>query len=169
MRHKRIKLIAVLLLGLGFTVLQAQTMYVKQSAGTQTAYVLISKRKITFSGGNATIYKTDNSTGVYALSGLRYFNFTDLTTSIEKPLHVKEQLLNVYPNPVSNELHIDLIGTPKCEGTINILDMEGKTVLSQKINQAGLLVINLSYLPNGIYVCRYSNANELKTVKIIKQ
>ena len=34
MRHKRLKLSAVLLLGLGLTGLQAQTMYVKESSGS---------------------------------------------------------------------------------------------------------------------------------------
>ena len=75
------------MLRLGLTGLQAQTMYVKESSDTQTAYTLSSIRKITFSGGNATVQKTDNSTGGYALSGLRYLNFTDLSTSItEQPM-----------------------------------------------------------------------------------
>ena len=82
MRQKRLKLSAVLLLGLGLTGLQAQTMYVWESNSTQTDYALSNIRKMTFSGGNVTIQKTDNSTGVYGLSGLRYLNFTDLATSI---------------------------------------------------------------------------------------
>ena len=77
MRHKKLKLSAVLLLGLGLTSLQAQTMYVKESSGTQTAYTLSNVRKMTFSGGNATVQKTDNSTGVYAMSGLKYLSFED--------------------------------------------------------------------------------------------
>ncbi|MEY3451220.1 MAG: hypothetical protein RL711_1046 [Bacteroidota bacterium] len=49
MRQKRLKLSAVFLLGLGLTGLQAQTMYVKEKSGTQTAYTLSSLRKMTFS------------------------------------------------------------------------------------------------------------------------
>ena len=82
MRQKRLKLSAVFLLGLGLTGLQAQTMYVKEKSGTQTAYTLSSLRKMTFSGGNATVQKSDNSTGVYALSQLRCLNFQNLITSI---------------------------------------------------------------------------------------
>lgn len=40
MTHKKLKFSAVLLLGLGLTGLQAQTMYVKESSGTQTAYAV---------------------------------------------------------------------------------------------------------------------------------
>ena len=50
MRPKKVKLSAVLLLGLGLSSIQAQTMYVKKSNGTQTAYPLNSIRKMTFSG-----------------------------------------------------------------------------------------------------------------------
>lgn len=55
MRHKRLKLSAVLLLGLGLTGLQAQTMYVKESSGTQTAYTLSNIQKMSFSSGNLTV------------------------------------------------------------------------------------------------------------------
>src|SRR5690554_5092155 len=61
MRHKRLKLSAVLLLGLGLTGLQAQTMYVKESSGTQTAYALSNIQKMSFSSGNLTVTKTDNN------------------------------------------------------------------------------------------------------------
>ena len=169
MRQKRLKLSAVLLLGLGLTGLQAQTMYVRESNSTQTAYALSNIRKMTFSGGNLTIQKTDNSTGVYGLSGLRYLDFTDLATSIYAPLQVQEQMLNAYPNPVSNVLSIDLSGATQEASTLSILNFEGKTVLSQQVSQPGLLTIDISHLPQGIYLCQYRNATEQKTVKIIKQ
>ena len=95
MRNKRLKLSTLLMLGLGLTGLQAQTMYVREGNGAQTDYALSSIRTMTFSGGNVTIQKTDNSKGTYALSGLRYLNFTDLTTSItEPPMNLVPYLLN---------------------------------------------------------------------------
>ena len=168
MRHKRLKLSAVLLLGLGLTGLQAQTMYVKESSGTQTAYTLSSIRKMTFSGGNATVQKTDNSTGVYAMSGLRYLSFEDYTASIEEPIRVGNAHFSAYPNPVNDVLNIDLTGV-ESEGTISILTFEGKLLQEQKTYGANMVTLNLSQLQQGIYLCRYSNATEIKTVKIIKQ
>ena len=85
MKHQRLKLSAVLLLGLGLTGLQAQTLYVKESSGTQTAYTLSNIQKMSFSSGNLTVAKTDNSSGVYALSGLKHMNFTSTTTDIIAP------------------------------------------------------------------------------------
>lgn len=169
MRHKRLKLSGVLLLGLGLTGLQAQTMYVKENSGTQTAYTLSSIQKITFSGGNATIQKTDNSTDVYALSELRYLNFANPITRISEPTdQLTHSTLITYPNPVIDLLNIDLKGMTG-EGTISILTLEGKEIQKQNTNGSSLIILNLSQLPKGIYLCRYSNAKEIKTIKIIKQ
>jgi len=169
MRHKRLKLSAVIFLGLGLTGLQAQTIYVKESSGTQTTYALSSLRKMTSSGGNVTIQKNDNSTGVYAISGLRYLNFTDLTTGISEPvMQLGHSILITYPNPVTDVLNIDLTGVIG-EGSISILTLEGKAIQTQNTSGNSLITLNLSHLSQGIYLCRYTNSSKIKTVKIIKQ
>jgi len=157
------------MLGLGLTGLQAQTMYLKQSNGTQTAYSLSGIRKMIFSSGNLTVTKADNSNGVFSLSSLRYMNFSDLTTGVKPTLMEQSQQLKVYPNPVGDILNIDVTGTAETKGTLNIFNFEGKTLVSRQVSQPGLLTIDISHLPTGIYLCRYSNATEIKTVKIIKQ
>jgi len=168
MRHKKLKLSAVLLLGLGLTSLQAQTMYVKESSGMQTAYTLINVRKMTFSGGNATIHKTDNSTGIYALKGLKYLSFEDITTGLKEQTELGNASFSAYPNPVNDVLNIDLSGEA-IEGTIRILTLEGKLLQEQKTNGTNTVTLNLSQLPQGFYLCQYVGATEIKTVKIIKQ
>jgi hypothetical protein len=169
MRYKKLKLSAILLLGIGLTGLQAQTLYVKESSGIQTPYSLSDVQKMTFSGGNLTIQKTDNATGVYALSGLRYLNFIDLSTSItEQLLRLRNANLIAYPNPVNDLLNIDLTGV-ESEGTISVLTLEGKLLHEQKYNGANTVTLNLSQLPQGIYLCRYVSKTEIKVVKIIKQ
>ena len=169
MRHKKLQLSAILLLGLGLTGLQAQTMYVKQSSGTQTAYALSNIQKMTFSSGNVTVQKTDNTTGVYALSGLKYLSFQDFTTGINEPQMAAGNTLLTYPNPVADLLTIDLTGTKNGEGRISILNLEGKVMQTQKTSGMSIVTLNLSQLPQGVYLCRYTNGAETKTVKIIKK
>jgi hypothetical protein len=169
MRQKILKISSILLLGIGLTSLQAQTMYVKESSGTQTAYTLNSIRKMTFSGGNSTIQKRDKSSRVYALNGLRYLNFKDLTTSIpEQPVQLADANLIAYPNPVTDVLNIDL-SSEETAGIINIISLDSKVM--QTINTNGKIIVklNISDLAQGIYLCRYSNTLKIKTVKIIKQ
>lgn len=169
MRHKKLKLSAILLLGLGLSGLQAQIMDVKQSNGSLTAYTLSNLRKMTFTAGNASIQKTDNSTDVYSLSGLRYLSFREITTSTGEKVNqsVNTNMLT-YPNPVADVLYIDLSGIAS-EGMVSILTLNGKIMQTQNTSAKTLVRINISHLPQGIYLCRYSSPSEIKTVKIIKQ
>jgi hypothetical protein len=169
MRHKRLILSAALLLGLGLTGLQAQTMYVKENKGTQTAFALSNVQKMSFSSGNLTVTKTDNTNDVFDLNNLRYLNFTDLSTTIEEALFFQKQMLSVYPNPATNILNIDLTGTAQVEGTLIIFNFEGKPVITRQVNHIEVLSLDISHLPKGLYLCRYANVTETRTVKIIKQ
>lgn len=168
MRHKRLKLSAVLLLGFGLTGLQSQTMNVAESSGTQTGYTLSNIQKMSFSSGNLTVTKTDNSSGVYALSDLRYLTFSDMVTNVQERWSVKNELSS-YPNPAKNSTTINLQGIAKGKGTLSLQNLEGRTVLSQQVGDESLITVDMSDLPAGIYLCRDSNATEIKTVKIIKQ
>jgi hypothetical protein len=169
MRQKRVKLSAVILLGLGLTGVKAQKIYVKEKSSTQTAYTMSTIRKITFSGGNAAVLKIDNFTSAYALSELRYLNFTDLITGVSDPQPLLGHgNLITYPNPVTDVINIDLTGVTE-DGIISILTLEGKEIQRQNTKANSLTTINLSHISNGIYMCRYINTEGIKTVKIIKQ
>lgn len=169
MQHKRLLISALLLLGLGLTGLQAQTLYVKQTNGTQTAYALNIIRKLTLTSANVTIQKTDNTTADYAFNALKYFSYIDYTTGINEPkIHFSNTFL-AYPNPVTDILNIDLTDTKNENGCISILTLDGKEMLKHETNGAGIVTINMSLLPQGIYLCRFYNKTEIKTIKIIKQ
>lgn len=169
MRYNKFQLGALLLLGTGLSGLQAQTMYLRQINGAQTAYSLNNVKKLTFPGGNVAVQKNDNSINTYALSGLRYLNFSNLALGItEQPTHIKNAQLLSYPNPITDFLYIDLTGEP-CAGTLSILTLEGKVMQTQQTSGGSLAAINLSYLPQGIYLCSFSYTSEIKTVKIIKR
>jgi hypothetical protein len=128
-----------------------------------------------FSLGNVTFEKSDYSTGVYAMSGIKYLSFSDFTTGIVGQ-QKQESITNfiTYPNPVNDLLIIDLSGSDdnsssSSSSSISILSFEGKMMYEQKNNCLGIVKLNLSQLPKGIYLCRYRNATKIKTEKIIKQ
>ena len=103
---------------------------------------------------------------MFALSDLRYLNFSNITTDLQEDLSVKSQQLKVYPNPVGDILNINLTGKSETEGTLSILNFEGKTLVTRKVSNEGVLSLDISHLPTGIYLCRYSNATEIKTVEL---
>ncbi len=169
LKVKSLGVVTLLAFAFSLSSVTAQTMYVKKSNGTQTAYALSNVRKITLSSGNVTVRKTDNTTEAYALSGLKHLSFKDFTMGLEKQIQVSITNLITYPNPVDDVLNIDLSGSENKDGSISIISLEGKVVQKQKINDASIVTLNLSQLPHGIYLCRYTNDIEIKTVKIIKQ
>lgn len=169
MRYKQLQLSILLFLGVGLTGLQAQTMYVKQSNGTQTTYTLDNVRKMTFSSGEVAIHKSDNSIGAYALSELTYLSFTDYETGISEPAFSITEYLHIYPNPVEDVLNVDLSLVDNAHGTLSILSIDGRLLYSQQINESSMVTISMSQFTQSFYLCRYSSSKEIRTVKIIKQ
>jgi acid phosphatase type 7 len=169
MRYKKLKVSIVLLLGLGLTGLHAQTMYVKQTNGTQSAYALSDIKKMSFSSGNITVSKTTGSPDTYSLSYIRYLNFQDLTTNIAM-IEKQEATIQLYPNPVNDFLNIQVPIMSNQACVIEILSIEGRVVYQGKLNQqSDVYQINVSILPQGMYFCEISNGITTETTKFIKQ
>jgi hypothetical protein len=168
MQDKKMILSIALVLGLGLTTMQAQTMYVRQQSGAQTAYVLSDIQIITFSGGQMHVRQTSSNTTNYALSELRYVNFTDLTTKIRLAETISEKLF-LYPNPVVNELNIGLPQITSEQITIEIYSLEGKKLYCHYINQSGgMYSINVEFLNKGVYIIKFQTNNQVSTAKFVK-
>lgn len=75
---------------------------------------------------------------------------------------VDEQSLSIYPNPVTNELH--LIGDLK-NATVKIVNVEGKTVYSKRNT---LKTIDISSFANGVYFLQIINNTGKTNYKFIK-
>lgn len=76
-------------------------------------------------------------------------------------------LLTVYPNPVVNELSINLPSNIK-EAQINIVDVTGRTVITNKVTKSSDK-INVSNLAKGVYIVEIKTTNGTVTKKIIKK
>ena len=74
--------------------------------------------------------------------------------------------LSIYPNPVKNELHIDMdIST---ELKVNIFDVSGKLVLVETVqNQTN--TIQLNDLSKGMYFMNVQSSEKSRTFKIVKE
>jgi acetyl esterase/lipase len=72
------------------------------------------------------------------------------------------QNVNVFPNPATNEIHIDLLSAVDFKA--EIIDICGKTVLKAQNRN----IIDISTLKGGIYFLRLISVSEIFTHKIIK-
>lgn len=169
MKYKRIKLIVMLVLGTGIIGLRAQTMYLNEIGDIQTSYALSSIRKMSFSSGNLTVIKNNNSSVVKTLSGLKNLSFKNYSTDISESANDNYVSLHTYPNPVQNILNIDVVGIDTADGAIRIYNLEGRLVYTQQFTGKSSISINMSRFTSGLYLCRYSDRTKTKTVKILKQ
>jgi hypothetical protein len=80
--------------------------------------------------------------------------------------------IEVYPNPTSGLFNV-IIGDSNSYEELLILDIRGRQILSEslatKSGQKGMVQVDLSGYPKGIYLIRIINLNRSETLKIIKQ
>jgi hypothetical protein len=168
---RKIILIAVLAFGLGLTGLQAQTMYVKEKNGSQTSFTINNIRKMTFSDVNMIVTKIVGNSKTYALTDIRYLNFFDLSTGISPPVKPETEMTVLYPNPVNDILTIYDPMSVNGILQVEIVTLEGKIVFRQVVeiqSETKNAHINVSSIPNGLYLCRLFKNKTVTTNKFIK-
>ena len=79
--------------------------------------------------------------------------------------------LNVYPNPTTGIFTLELNATANIDATLNITSIDGKLVLTHKVEGNGLITksIDISGLANGIYYLKLETKDAIKTYKVLKQ
>ena len=169
MRYLALVLIIFFLAGAGFSALQAQSMHVKDTAGTQTTYTLSHIASLHFLPGELRIKLIDDSIGAYTLGSLRYLSFSDSSSVYIDSEQTVNHLIKIYPNPVFSELKIDLSAAATPRGTLDIISLDGKLINTQQLAGSGIITVSMSQLRRGIYICRFSNQTEQKIVKVYKK
>lgn len=88
------------------------------------------------------------------------------------PIGIKENIsltnLNIYPNPTKNTITIDTQENNLNNASIQIIDVLGKEVVTQKVSNK-ITTINLLNYSKGIYFVKFSNHLGSKVYKLIKE
>lgn len=99
------------------------------------------------------------------VSNLRAFMMKyDLTTGLS--VLTNNTGVAIFPNPVTDLLYIDFEGTSET-GVIEILDLTGKTVLHQSLQNAN--TININHLAAGVYMAKIIKDGHTSVKRIVKQ
>lgn len=149
------------------SMMQAQTMHVRPVLGSQTTYPVADIQKLTFDNGNMLVTNNTGASGSFALSGLRYVSFTDFNLGTTSP-ELATNKFYAYPNPASHILNISGSNTIQRVSQIEILSLEGRLLMQQKPANDRLQV-DISALPQGMYLCKITNGNQQQTLKFLKQ
>lgn len=75
---------------------------------------------------------------------------------------------SMYPNPAIDELVLTCQSTNNQSLQIDIIDIQGKVVLSETIGATNQLTINVSNLSKGLYLCRLIQGSTIETSKFLK-
>jgi len=128
---------------------------VPNTTGWQTWQSVVAKTKI---GKGKHYLKMVATSGGF---NVNYYNISKVVTGIE---NVYDDIIKIYPNPVSKEL---IIGSTDFKyNKVEIIDIMGKTVLSSLTAHESELHIPVN-LPNGTYIVKISNEKQSQLKRII--
>ena len=113
---------------------------------------------IKFLSGNTIQCKLTNGR-TKQVDNVRTITFDDIDTAVDNV--VSQSSINVYPNPTADMLIVEGVSSKE---EIGIYSVNGTKVLSVQ-SQEGINTINVSGLPDGVYLLKSAN----ETFKLIKE
>lgn len=164
MRHKRLKLSAILLLGLGLTGLQAQTA-VTATGGNASG----SGGSVSYSVGQV-FYTTNTRINGSVAQGVQQPFEISVVTGLEEAKEIN-LMVSAYPNPTTDflNLKVDASTTLSIQSlSYQLYDMNCRLLETKKLegNQTSIVMSNLV---TATYFLKVIEGNkEVKTFKIIK-
>jgi len=143
-----------------------QSLFVKEVSGTQSTYTLADLRKLTFSTNNMDVVQ-NSGTQSYPLTNIRYLNFSSIITNVSNVFNKADEQIFLYPNPAKEQFSL-MLNASNLSGfrSIVILDSQGKEVYRTAEMKT---TIDISFLPDGLYLCLISTIDNTKTIKFIKE
>ena len=161
MKHKRLKLSALLFLGLGLTGLQAQ-----ESVNATGGDALGSGGSASYSVGQV-VYTTNTGTNGSVAQGVQQPFEISIVTGIEEAKGINLSV-SAYPNPTTDYLTLSIGEFDISNLSYQLYDMNGKLLQNEKItgNQTSIAMGNL--VPANYFVKVIQGNKEVKTFKIIK-
>ncbi len=166
MSHKKLKLSALLFLGLGLTGLQAQES-INATGGDATG----SGGSASYSGGQV-VYTTNTGTNGSVAQGVQQAFEISIVTGLEEAKGINLSV-SVYPNPATDFLTLKVENFELSTLGFQLYDISGKLIKSKGIesNETSIIMSNLvpaTYFLKIIQTLNSTSQQEVKTFKVIK-
>lgn len=166
------KSVLIVLFCLSLVGMQAQnTMSVKDVTGNVTQFQINTLHSLTFPNNNLQINKIGGSNSSFLLSNISKLFFENGSVNELKTIDNDLSSLSVFPCPVLDQLNIQYKASSGGQCAIRIIDSNGRMVLQQKNpNRLGVnqIIIDVSFLQQGLYFCSINNGNSIEVSKFIK-
>ncbi len=93
-----------------------------------------------------------------------HINCTDCRVT-DKIGNVEKSSINVYPNPATSTLSVELVNNTKAN--VQLFNLVGQVVMSEQINGQDIVTLNVNNLKAGVYMLRVDQDNQVYTSKVI--
>jgi hypothetical protein len=168
---KHFILAAVLLFGVGNTVLQAQSqMYIYEKSGLFYSHTLSDIQKLTFSSGSMMVFENNGDYADYGLVNIHYLSFREMPVALPDEYNENSTTTH-YPNPVTDRLTISYTLPGAMNVKVAVMDMQGRVLWQQTVdgqNGINLTIIPVTELSAGLYLCRLQSGDNLECIKFFK-
>ncbi|MEA2042102.1 MAG: T9SS type A sorting domain-containing protein [Bacteroidota bacterium] len=161
MRHKKLKLSTVLLLGLGLTGLQAQ-----ESINATGRDASGSGGSVSYSIGQV-VYTTNTGTNGSVAQGVQQPYEISVVIGIEQAKGINLEL-SVYPNPTIEYLTLKVENYNNKNLSYQLFDVNGKLIENKKLANNETKINMINFVPANYLLKIIDNQKEVKTFKIIK-
>jgi hypothetical protein len=161
MTHKKLKLSAILLLGLGLTGLQAQTS-INATGGNASG----SGGSVSYSVGQV-VYTTHTGTNGSVAEGVQKPFEISVVTGLEEAKGINLSV-TAYPNPTTDFLQLKVESEKLKDLSYQLYDMTGKLLQNKKLTGTETQIDMSSYVPATYFVRVIAESKSIKEFKIIK-
>lgn len=161
MKHKRLKLSTLLLLGLSLTGLQAQEV-IPATGGNASG----SGGSVSYSVGQVST-QTQTGTNGSVAQGVQQPYEIFVVTAIEQAKGINLSV-TAYPNPVTDYLTLSIDKSDISNLSYQLYDMNGKLLQSEKITGNQTRIVMSKLVPASYFVKVNQRNKEVKMFKIIK-
>lgn len=161
MRHKRLKLSTILLLGLGLTGLHAQ-----ESVNATGVNASGSGGSASYSVGQV-VYTTNTGTTGSVAQGVQQAFEISVVTGIEEAKGINLTVM-AYPNPTTDYLTLSIGEFDISNLSYQLYDINGKLLQNEKITGSQTSIVMSNLVPANYFVKVIQVNKEVKTFKIIK-
>lgn len=131
----------------------SNTTYTDLSAPSGPLYYVI---EVNFTNACTALKSTQ-----YGSSRSNIINTSTLITTIKD---TNSNIVNIYPNPAKETLNIE--GVNYQTASLIIMNLQGKEVINQPLNSA---IVDISNLPNNVYLIKIIDGKNLSITKFIKE
>lgn len=104
---------------------------------------------------------------IYSNSGWSTTSFNTWATGINN-VTGDNDVLNVYPNPATEVLTVELGVVPSGNASVSVMDLTGK-VLSRQVVSGSKVSVSVSELPSGVYLLQYADDAQVEQIKFNKK